>query len=94
MYFTGQSSRTESSNQLDGNDECFNITMKQSNYPQSLLQASTNISGQEHSGNKALSSSEESSSMSSSDDEDHMNLKEPDDHCHEPIFVKVVFCKM
>ena len=96
MYFSfcsGQSSRTESSNQLDGTEESFNVTIKQVSYPQSLLQATKNISTQEYSENKAGSSSEESSSISSSDEEDQMDLKASADHCHEPIFVKVNYYK-
>ena len=88
---SGQSSRTESSNQLDEAEESFNVRMKQVSYPQSLLHSNKNISTQEYSENKAISSSEESSSISSSDEENQIDLKASNDHCHEPIFVKVIY---
>jgi hypothetical protein len=67
--------------------------MKQVSYPQSLLHSNKNISTQEYSENKAISSSEESSSISSSDEENQIDLKASNDHCHEPIFVKVNYHK-
>ena len=87
----GQSSRTESSNQLDATEDHSNLTTKPIIYYQSLIQSSSgNIPYMQSSEIRTMSSTEESSSVSSSDEENCMNVKtNRDTQCHEPIFVKV-----
>lgn len=86
-FILGQSSRTESSNQLDTHEENLNSVGAQNCYSQSLLQLS-NIPVKHNSEDRMMSSTEESSSCQSSGEEDQSS-KAQQDHCHEPIFVKV-----
>ena len=65
------------------------MSMKQISCSQSVLESSRKNPIQEYSDNRAESSSEGSSEISSSDEDDQLNVKTSNDHCHEPIFVKV-----
>ena len=88
--FAGQSSRTESSNQLDATEEqTLHIKMKQSCRPESLFQSSTNLPIKSLLENQTRSSTEESSSISSSEEEDRINVKKSHGQSQETIFVKV-----
>ena len=89
-YTVGQSSRTESSNQLDATDENSVEPMKQRDYSQPLLQSSKNIQNREYLDDQNESSADESSSISSSEEEEHVNFKKSSRNSHEPIFVKVL----
>ena len=88
-YTVGQSSRTESSNQLDATDENSMELMRQRDYSQPLLQSSRNAQNREYIEDRNESSADESSSISSSEEEEHVNLKKSSNNSHEPIFVKV-----
>ena len=89
--FAGQSSRTESSNQLDATEEqTLNLKMKQSCRPnESLFQSSTNLPIKSLLENQTRSSTEESSSISSSEEEDRINAQKSHGQSQETIFVKV-----
>ena len=88
--FAGQSSRTESSNQLDATEEqTLHQKLKQSCRPESLFQSSTNLPVKSLLENQTRSSTEESSSISSSEEEDRINAQKSHGQSQETIFVKV-----
>ena len=89
-HVVGQSSRTESSNQLDATEENDFDATKQRDFAKPCISSSETRSRNHYSTNGNQSSSEESSSASSSEEEEeaHLNLKKSHDS-HEPIFVKV-----
>ena len=89
-HVVGQSSRTESSNQLDATEEHDFDATKHRDFAKPFVSSSETRLLNQYSTNGNQSSSEECSSASSSEEEEeaHVNLKKSHDS-HEPIFVKV-----
>ena len=89
-HIVGQSSRTESSNQLDATEENDFDAPQQHDFSKPFVSSSETRLRNQYSTNGNQSSSEECSSASSSEEEEeaHVNLKKSHDS-HEPIFVKV-----
>ena len=90
-HIVGQSSRTESSNQLDATEEHDFDATKHRDFAKPFVSSSETRLRNQYSTNENQSSSEECSSESSSEEEEdeaRVNSKKSHDS-HEPIFVKV-----
>ena len=91
LHTVGQSSRTESSNQLDATEEDNFDDLKQRDFSKPLTFSSKPHLSQNYSENRDQMTSEESSSISSSEEEEEderVNLKKSR-NSHEPVFIKV-----